>query len=1082
MKSKGIMIGIIIIAAAIVVGTIVSFGYNGSNKEKKSISAAEFSEISPYDNTEQKKEAFKKLQGGIEPSKILSNDNTIEKYVGLSFQGLSDSVTNQKVLSLLHDYDRKATFFVPGIEAAECADDIADMVKSGNDVGSNSLNAVTHMEKMNTEELVNDFSAANNVIKALCGVKDPLLQCNATVYTEELLKAAHASGNSKTIYSTHFINYQSFTSYEQVLTYINKLPRGTILTIKLSGVLDEIEVEEQEVDERPAKDMQPTLDKNQMAFLELPEEDRIVTITKWILMALDETNYQTKPIKDFSVWDEKDETIIFDDSINMQGRDNDTIVYSYVPTEKNYVGIQIRGIGDEEKVEHVLEKLQETGEKATFYITAQEASDYPELVKKIIAAGCSIGNGGITQEILTDKSVEEIRESIKTCNQVLKDKFDVTTTYFMPAAGRYDDSVKEAAKQEQMVLVTYNKSPFIREGKTIEDTLESFKMTLSKGSLIYINLDTFVKSEEITLGVIPVIQNKKYSAGTIETLFANKGNEEQLRMASIEIPEMFSESEMASLKKKGGTEASQIQMVYTTERAVAFSFSGIGKGNALQNVLTGLDVMQAKGTFFVTYAEMKTYSARVSAIIKAGHEIGVELIPDDKTTFSAACNEIAAAQSYMKSRYGVTPVVVMSPMSRTKNKTAVSDLKKAVKAMNCKLMGSSVSIVQSGLKGVSTAAEYYNALTQSKFHIQMGQIIYTRLDYLDNPEILGEVLVRLKQDKIDPIAYYDAKLNQYMWNYEIKTVSSVLNNTADNGAKLYTLNSGEGAASTVNFTMYDFSDNTKLMDVVKTRYIGNPDVEDGSALVNFTEDEIKAIDKTGRMPGDTKDNKVFLSFDDWGTDASINHLLYVLNKYQIKATFFVISNRVSSNPNLLREIAVQGHEIGSHTATHFRLSNAVDTGKADTYKNDSLSGEEALILRNDLTTSYLQLYQVVGDVSVNGYPALAPIFRPPTLAVSKIGLQQVFETGFQYSISGDFSTQDYEYKKSDGGVDQLTNKLLNGTSYWGGTRKIQSHSIIVMHMSETSEVTADAIEAWMEKGARSKFNFDVPIYQYLTTH
>ena len=1076
MKKKWLILGLIVIGIIMTV-----FFYTRIEQQKKAgITFDEFSEISPYDNTEMKAEAKQKLQQGVTPSNIISDDNTDDHYIGLSFQGLSDSVTNQKIISLLKEYDRKATFFVPAVQAVECREDVAAMFENGNTIASNALNGASHMEDMPEDDLINDFTAANKVIESITGNQAPMLQCKATEYTDELLKVANASGNPKVIYTTHIINYQSFTNYTQIYAYVNRLPRGAILTIKMSGILDEIEIEKQEVDLKPEEDMQPTIDPEELKFQQLPEEDRIVQIVEWILMALEETNYQTKSIDQFTTVmnDQSPVQTVAVDEETLMSDEKEVAVYPYIPSTRNYAGLQIRGIKDQEKLDAFLTKLAEKEQTATFYVTAEEVNSYPDRIQKILDAGCSVENGGETDELLTDHTTEEVRKSITACNRALKNGFDMTPTFFMPAGGRYDQQVQDAVKAENMIMVTYNKRPVTRMDTSLEEIMKTFRRTLSRGSLVYMNLDTFQNIDELSDGVLHMIQDKEYTTLAITDLYAKKGSDEVL--TAYQIPVSISSAEIAALKAKGAGEAPARQMVYTTERAVAFSFSGIQNTSATYHVLDSMTAMNAKGTFFATYEEMKKCSGTVREILQRGHEMGNELIATDATTFESACNEIAAARKYLSYNYQMTPDIVMCPIARTKNEKAISEMKKAIQAMNCTLAGSSVSITQSALKGITTAPEYYEALTQSKFHIQLGQIIYTRLDYLDNSDILGDVLVQLKQEKIDPIAYYDTYLNSYMWAYEIKPVGAVLHNTADGGAKLYALNSGAGASNMINENKIQFPDNETFLQTVESRYIGNPDVSDQTGLVDFVKDEITRIDQTGKMPGDTSDQHVFLSFDDWGTDQSLNHLLYVLNKYHIKATFFVRSNNVPGNPNLLREIAMEGHEIGSHTSSHYRLSNEVDTGVEGTYDNDTLSGEEAVALRLDVVKSYQELYKVVGDVNVNGHAALAPIFRPPTLAVSKIGLLQIFETGYQFSISGDFSTGDYQYKKAEGGVTKLTDKLENGYSYWGGTRKIQSHSIVVMHMSENSECTAEAIENWMEDGAGSHFNFGTPIYQYLT--
>lgn len=57
---------------------------------------------------------------------------------------------------------------------------------------------------------------------------------------------------------------------------------------------------------------------------------------------------------------------------------------------------------------------------------------------------------------------------------------------------------------------------------------------------------------------------------------------------------------------------------------------------------------------------------------------------------------------------------------------------------------------------------------------------------------------------------------------------------------------------------------------------------------------------------------IYLTFDD-GPGPDTQRLLDVLDKYGVKATFFVTD---SGYPDLLRQITERGHSIGIHTATH----------------------------------------------------------------------------------------------------------------------------------------------------------------------
>ena len=62
-----------------------------------------------------------------------------------------------------------------------------------------------------------------------------------------------------------------------------------------------------------------------------------------------------------------------------------------------------------------------------------------------------------------------------------------------------------------------------------------------------------------------------------------------------------------------------------------------------------------------------------------------------------------------------------------------------------------------------------------------------------------------------------------------------------------------------------------------------------------------------------------LTFDDGPNDPYTLRMLDVLDKHDVKATFFLIGQFVKQRPDIAREIAQRGHVIGNHTFTHPRL-------------------------------------------------------------------------------------------------------------------------------------------------------------------
>jgi peptidoglycan/xylan/chitin deacetylase (PgdA/CDA1 family) len=62
-----------------------------------------------------------------------------------------------------------------------------------------------------------------------------------------------------------------------------------------------------------------------------------------------------------------------------------------------------------------------------------------------------------------------------------------------------------------------------------------------------------------------------------------------------------------------------------------------------------------------------------------------------------------------------------------------------------------------------------------------------------------------------------------------------------------------------------------------------------------------------------------ITFDDGPNPAITPKLLDLLQRYDARATFFLIGRFVRECPDLVREISARGHVIGSHTDTHPNL-------------------------------------------------------------------------------------------------------------------------------------------------------------------
>ena len=72
---------------------------------------------------------------------------------------------------------------------------------------------------------------------------------------------------------------------------------------------------------------------------------------------------------------------------------------------------------------------------------------------------------------------------------------------------------------------------------------------------------------------------------------------------------------------------------------------------------------------------------------------------------------------------------------------------------------------------------------------------------------------------------------------------------------------------------------------------------------------------------ETDEKVCALSFDAaWGNEQT-QTLLDILDRYEVKSTFFLVKQWVDNYPDSVKEIASYGHDVGNHSATHPHMNS-----------------------------------------------------------------------------------------------------------------------------------------------------------------
>lgn len=552
-----------------------------------------------------------------------------------------------------------------------------------------------------------------------------------------------------------------------------------------------------------------------------------------------------------------------------------------------------------------------------------------------------------------------------------------------------------------------------------------------------------------SLSVTPVASASAAEAQTAQSASSGQSTAKTRAAAvpTVSVPQEIHEA----LARNQGHQAEKWRFIPSTSQSVIFTFGGLSKKEPLVHVLDAMKANEMRGTFFVTERELKRNAENIRLIRSYGQDLGIGL-----TSIKGGGTAAEYAMQIQRVRdglqqYGVTTDVVRQ-MASSDNEAG---MKEAAAAMKCWFVGQGLNAVQSKDKQAQSADEVMPHIF-GKWTTSLGrnEILYIRTDYYTKPTLASEVMMAIKQQKVDNIAYdaYGDNPTDNRQNdsaYRIVSVQDVL----DEPAKLYQypvetmdlpveiqLGYGAGGITKKNFQREFFK-----------RYIGAPEVSSSDRMYGFTQKELALADKTGLVKT-AAPQTVFLTFDDWGSDDSINKLLYVLRKHRVHATFFVITKNMINNPNLLRAIVAEGNEVGSHTDHHVPMLRVDEKGR-------SYIVEDNATYRQNVRSSYEKLLSAIGDMKIeNGSRyGLTRLLRPPQLAVSRDGCAVALDEGFTYLVSGSGSAEDYgavSMESLEGIMDHIVHKR-NGD--------VRRGAIMIMHMSSTASRTPYALDLLLTK-------------------
>ena len=210
-----------------------------------------------------------------------------------------------------------------------------------------------------------------------------------------------------------------------------------------------------------------------------------------------------------------------------------------------------------------------------------------------------------------------------------------------------------------------------------------------------------------------------------------------------------------------------------------------------------------------------------------------------------------------------------------------------------------------------------------------------------------------------------------------------------------------------------------------------------SYAVEFAKNSFFNIDVTISLNEIEKSDskKAYLTFDDGPTTKATAKILDILKEEDVKATFFVVSTFMKTNPELVKRMVDEGHIVGNHTMTHPNMSKM---STMEDFKSEIEPMEE--------------MYKEITGKDMKKF------YRPPQGVYSELNLKMAHELGYK-TIFWSLAYVDW-YQDKQPSKEEAFNKLIP---------RLHNGAIILLH--STSKTNAEILDELIQKIKQEGYEF-----------
>ncbi|WP_019638194.1 polysaccharide deacetylase family protein [Paenibacillus fonticola] len=418
-----------------------------------------------------------------EKSRIISYVYTAKKDFSLTFNGMGDKQTMERLLDELDKYDIKATFFLPGIRVAEEPDIAKNIISRGHEIENNTLNHLD-LTTLEYEQIYKEIKLSNEVIQKETGITPKYIRTKSGDYSDDIRLVAAQLGMEGVVSYNINPKDRDMKSAQEIGDYVARyISRGSIISLNT--------------------DINPEVIPS-VGLIAKAAEDigyKLVTLSELV-----ERGGERKPLEQIPGYDAA--------KINPDYKGTSYELVYKAKTRKKEIALTFDDWATDKTVTQILDILAEYDVKATFFLRAQGVEQNPNLARAMIEEGHDVANHSYAHQVVTTLTPEQLQEDVVKAHQVITEAIqEQPLMLYRPPTGVVDDATAEIiAATGYPRIAMYDVTTLDWDvNNSAEDIVKGIMKKTQSGSVILLHILDGIHTAEALPTVLEKLQDKGYT-------------------------------------------------------------------------------------------------------------------------------------------------------------------------------------------------------------------------------------------------------------------------------------------------------------------------------------------------------------------------------------------------------------------------------------------------------------------------------------------------------------------------------------------------------------------------------------------